>query len=259
MTDYCATKNRMEQGGDKWAIGAGGQLVIEDGGTLSLEEGSILDIANGGALDVSEGSDLDIEDGASLDVESGGEINIESGGAVTFDSGSTLTFEAGATVTGLSGETTFASGAEAIAGVVTDKVIAPYTLKAAMDAKLAAMAWNAVITVGSEADNNINVGIQLKDIAGADLAVRGSVMMYLADDANGDGITTTAPSVGIAIGTDGLAIPLVANKCLQLVSESDGDIDLDIGEASAGTWYLIVVLPNGKLVASAAITFAGAG
>lgn len=194
-----------------------------------------------------------------LNIKDGGAQTIENGGSVTFESGSAITFEAGSTVTGLTGQTTFASGAEAIAGAVTDKVIAPDTLKAAMEAKLAAMPWNATITVGEEAADTINVGIQLKDIAGADLAVRGSVLAYLSDDANGDGITATAPSVGIDIGTDGLSIPIVADKCLQLVCESDGDIDLDIGEAAAGTWYLIVVLPNGKLVASAAITFAGEG
>lgn len=111
-------------------------------------------------------------------------------------------------------------------------------------------------TIGAETGGNtINVGIQLKD-KGVDLSRRASVLAYLSDDANGDSIAGTAPSGGVAIGTDGLAIPLVANKAFQLVSEADGDIDLDIVEASGDTWYLIVVLPDGRLVASNAITFA---
>ena len=109
--------------------------------------------------------------------------------------------------------------------------------------------------IGAEAANVINVAIQLKDSAGADLAVRGSVLAYLSDDANGDSIAATAPSGGVAIGTDGLAIPLVAGKAFQLVSEADGDIDLDITEAAADTWFLVLVTPDGKLVASTAITF----
>ena len=111
-------------------------------------------------------------------------------------------------------------------------------------------------TIGDEAADVINVALQLQDADGADLAVRGCVMAYLSDDANGDSIAASAPSAGVAIGTDGLAIPVVANKAFRLVSESDGDIDLNIEEAGGATWYLIVVLPNGKLVASDAITFA---
>jgi hypothetical protein len=59
----------------------------------------------------------------------------------------------------------------------------------------------------------------------------------------------------MAIGTDGLLIPIVANKACQLVSEADGDIDLNIIMSTADDWYLIVVLPNGRLVASTIISF----
>jgi len=109
--------------------------------------------------------------------------------------------------------------------------------------------------IGSEAGNAINVGVQLNDAAGAPLAVRGSVFAYLSDDANGDTLAGTAPSGGVAIGTDGLAIPLVAGKAFQLVSEADGDIDINITEAGADTWYLVLVMPDGRRVASGAITF----
>lgn len=114
----------------------------------------------------------------------------------------------------------------------------------------------ATITVGTEAGNAIVVSVQLKDAHGDDLAVRGSLMAYLSDDANGDSVAGTAPDT-VAIATDGLAIPLVAGKCWLLTSESDGDIALSIGEDGVDTWYLILVIPTtGKLVASGAITFA---
>ncbi len=114
----------------------------------------------------------------------------------------------------------------------------------------------AAITVGTETANVINVAVQLQDANGVNLAVRGSVMAYLSDDANGDSLVATAPSGGVVIGTNGLAIPLVAGKAFQLVSEANGALDLNITETGAKTCYLVLVLPNGKLAASGAITFA---
>lgn len=110
--------------------------------------------------------------------------------------------------------------------------------------------------VGSEAGDVINVALQFKDVEAADMAVRIGVFAYLSDDANGDSIAATAPDGGIAIGTDGLAIPVVADKAWQLTSEVDGDLDIDITESGIDTWYLIVRMPDGSLLASTAITFA---
>lgn len=116
---------------------------------------------------------------------------------------------------------------------------------------------NAKITVGTEAANAINVAIQLKDRhGGGELGERAGVFAYLSDDAYGNSVAATAPDGGAAIGTDGLAIPLVANKAFWLVSEADGDIDITITESGADTFYLILVMPDGKLVPSGAITFA---
>lgn len=114
----------------------------------------------------------------------------------------------------------------------------------------------ATFTIGDEAANSINVGIQLTDAAGSDLDERCTVLAYLSDDANGDSVAATAPDGNVAVGTDGVLIPVVADKAFYLTSEADGDIDLDVGETGTDTWYLIVVLPDGTLVASDAITFA---
>jgi hypothetical protein len=114
---------------------------------------------------------------------------------------------------------------------------------------------SVTFTVGAQAGDVINVGLQLKDANGVDMAVRSSLLAYLSDDAAGGSIAAAAASGGVVIGTDGLAIPIVASKFFLLTSEADGDIDLDITEAGADTWFLIVVLPNGKLAPSGAITF----
>ena len=118
------------------------------------------------------------------------------------------------------------------------------------------MPGKAPFVIGAEGGNVINVGIQLDEFDDTDLAVRGAIHAYLSDDVAGDSIAATAPDGGVAIGTDGVAIPLVAGKAFLLISEADGDIDLDITESGIDTWYLILVMPNGKLIASGAITFA---
>jgi hypothetical protein len=114
---------------------------------------------------------------------------------------------------------------------------------------------SASYTIGAEAGNVINVAIQLKDAAGADMATRSSVRFYLSADANGDAVATAATS--LAIGTDGLMIEWVSNSSGMLTSEVDGDIDINIGDASgAATYYLVLVMPNGSLSVSSVITFA---
>lgn len=115
----------------------------------------------------------------------------------------------------------------------------------------------ATMVVGAEGgSDDINVTIQLTDHNGNDLAIRGGVDFYLADDANGDTPSTVAPDGGIAIGTDGAMIEWAANLSGKLISEADGDIDITLIDSGSPTFYLIVILPTGKLAASAAITFA---
>jgi hypothetical protein len=161
------------------------------------------------------------------DVKEYGDVSIESGGSLDIESGASLK---------IAGTSISASAAE---------------LNALDGAPL-----DVDFTIGSEAVNAINVGLQLNDAGGSALAVRTSVFVYLSDDANGDSVAGTAPDGGWAIGTDGLLIPLVTGKAGLVISEADGDIDITITESGVATWYLIVVLANGKLAASGAITFA---
>ena len=125
-------------------------------------------------------------------------------------------------------------------------------------------ALDAVITVGSEVADAIIVTIQLKGPSGTDLKARASILAYLSDDAYGDSVVATEPSGAVAIGTDGLLIPILtgvsaselSKTIFQLTSEADGDIDISITEAGAKTLYLVLVMPDGRLVVSDAITFA---
>lgn len=117
------------------------------------------------------------------------------------------------------------------------------------------VANNADFTIGTEAANAITVNIQLKDGL-KDVAQRVALTAYLSADANGDSITSLATPT-FAAGTDGVVATLVAGKVIFLVSEADGDIDLVITYTTgAGTVYLVLVMPDGSLKVSSAITFA---
>lgn len=118
------------------------------------------------------------------------------------------------------------------------------------------MEWaGAEITVGAlTGGDTINVSIQLLNGLGQERSERTAVFAYLSDDANGDSVAATAPNGNVAIGSDGVLIPIVADKAFMLISEEDGDIDLDIVDSGSDTWYLILQNPNGDLIASDAIT-----
>jgi len=111
-------------------------------------------------------------------------------------------------------------------------------------------------TIGAEASNVINVAAQLTDADGTNLAVAASLLAYFSDDAAGQVAMTTGHSTAPAIGTDGLLQALVAKKVFLATFEADGNLDMDLTETSALTTYLNVVLPDGSIATSAAITHA---
>lgn len=111
-------------------------------------------------------------------------------------------------------------------------------------------------TVGVEAANAINVAVQLIDrMNGNEVGERIGLAWYLSSDANGDAIAT-APTGGIAIGTAGLLLEWTNNVSGWVVSEADGDIDVTLTDTGTPTFYLVLVMPDGKLYVSSAITFA---
>lgn len=114
---------------------------------------------------------------------------------------------------------------------------------------------DAKFTVGTEAGDAINVAVQLVDRQnGNEIAERIGLAWYLSADANGDAIAS-APSGGTAIGTDGLLMEWTANVSGWVISESDGDIDITLTETGDGYFYLVLVMPDGKLQVSGIIDF----
>ena len=124
--------------------------------------------------------------------------------------------------------------------------------------ELQAAHLDAAFTIGVEGSNAINVAVQIKkDKAQTSLAERRSLMFYLSSSSSGADITGTAPSSGFAIGTNGKIISeLVADKLAYVTTDASGRFDITLTEAGVATWYLVVIMPNGRLVVSGAITFA---
>jgi hypothetical protein len=115
----------------------------------------------------------------------------------------------------------------------------------------------ATFTIGTETSNAITVNVQLKNQSRNNAAERGFVHWFLSDDAAGDTLTATAPDGGVAVGTDGWLAQLVTGKVGVALSEADGDLDVVVTHAAgAKTVYLNLVMPDGTVVTSTAITFA---
>jgi hypothetical protein len=112
-------------------------------------------------------------------------------------------------------------------------------------------------TIGAEASNIKNVALTFKDADGVVCASPAGAFCYLSDNSDGSTLTATAADT-LAIGTNGVLIPLVTGKAFYLVSEATtGLADVDITYASgAKTWYLFVVAFNSTPWSSGAITFA---
>lgn len=145
-------------------------------------------------------------------------------------------------------------------GVVEDGVLTVNDIEATGEiVAVEVTALGVAFVVGAEDNDVINVAIQVNDGHGDPVEVSKALHFYLANDAGGGVPTETDPDGGIVTGSAGGAIVFSSDPAAGiLISEDDGSVDIDIEESGAGTWYLVVVLPNGSLAVSGAITFAGA-
>jgi hypothetical protein len=117
-------------------------------------------------------------------------------------------------------------------------------------------AASASFVVGVEATNAITVNVQILDAAGVDMATAVALQWYLADDSAGLDRSGTAPNTSVLAGTDGSLHISTTGLAGGLTTEADGDFDIVLTETGIATWYLVIVMPNGSLVVSPAITFA---
>ena len=112
-------------------------------------------------------------------------------------------------------------------------------------------------TIGAEDTNVINVAIQV--IGGDDQDIDDFVhlLVWLTDTQGADVVPGTAPDGGTAVGATGVVlVELTAEVLLLAVTDSSGNLELDLTETGTATWYMNVGLPGGGVAVSDAITFA---
>lgn len=110
-------------------------------------------------------------------------------------------------------------------------------------------------TVGVEASNIINVAMVFKNGAGQTQAVPKSGLLYLSTDSTGLTPATTPPQTSLAAGTNGKLTKWTANLSGFFVTTAAGLLDVNITDTGTPTFYVVIVLPNGSLAVSGAVTF----
>lgn len=111
-------------------------------------------------------------------------------------------------------------------------------------------------TIGAESGGNvILVTLQFLDEAMRSAApgTKVGAICYLSDDASGAGETASA-ATSLASAT-GSVTELVTGKVFLATTDAAGLLEVEIEKAGAKTYYLVVVL-DGRLYVSDAITFA---
>ena len=113
---------------------------------------------------------------------------------------------------------------------------------------------SSVVGDSVAAGETINVALQLKDALDSDIATPMVVRVWLSSDDAGE--TPAAAGTSVAIGTDGSIIEtLTAATSFDILSEADGDIDIDVVHDAAESLYLNVAIPGQKIHTSLALTW----
>jgi len=122
--------------------------------------------------------------------------------------------------------------------------------------KLAFDPVDAEMTVTDGTTETPDVSIQLVDGAGNALNESRAVFAYLAKDAAGAEICADGTDTSdFVIKTNGLFVETLADIAGWLVSESDGVIDVTITIVTTKQAYLVLVMPDGRLVISDVMTY----
>lgn len=118
----------------------------------------------------------------------------------------------------------------------------------------AIVAKDVAFTIAAEDNDTINVSLQFKSETGKNITQRVCVRAYIAS--SNSTLAVATPPTTVAIGTNGVCIEPVSNSYMELITTAAGVVDITIGKSGAATYYLVVVMPDGSLKVSDAITFA---
>lgn len=113
-----------------------------------------------------------------------------------------------------------------------------------------------VFTIGAEAADTINVAVQLKDARNNAVARVVGCKCYLATAATGIGLGTATTSA-IVIHTNGTLLDITkTGQVFSVVTDASGRFDVDLIQTATPTVYLVVIMPDGSIAVSSAITWA---
>lgn len=122
----------------------------------------------------------------------------------------------------------------------------------------AALLFNrATFTIGSQTGSGAgatrNVAVQLKNANAEALQGRAICDVYLSGVSTGATISAVAPT-SLLIGTNGAILAsLVTSLMLKVCSNASGQFDLTITASEAEDYYMVVVSPEGEIIASTII------
>jgi hypothetical protein len=107
---------------------------------------------------------------------------------------------------------------------------------------------DATVTVSATATSPRTIVVQLLDSEGRDIDYVETFEIIAYSSSAMTAFTTTGGSTGLAIGTDGALLAVVAKKYFIATSEADGDWDGTHVDTGTDAVHFAVRLPNGKIV-----------
>lgn len=119
----------------------------------------------------------------------------------------------------------------------------------------AATAGQPTIALGAEAAHHIDATIQLKDIAGVNLAAKAKATVWIS--ATAGGVPAAAPPSSPTTFSTGTVLKIVtADVLFEIVSDATGVIVVRVTEATLKNFYVNVAIGD-QIFSSAALAFAG--
>jgi len=105
----------------------------------------------------------------------------------------------------------------------------------------------SMTTDATAASGTCGVQLVFKDAAGVIMAVPTSGMLYISEVATG---LTNDPVDGLAVLTNGALDELVTGGASIYTTDAVGKLGVTITHSGADSFWIVVVLPNGKLLIS---------
>lgn len=115
------------------------------------------------------------------------------------------------------------------------------------------VAQTATVALSAGAADTMTITITLKDAFGTAFAERHRVEVYISTSSAGAGLSATSYSGALTATTGDILTAHTAKKHVTAVTNASGVLVLSLVDtAKAAGEYVVVVLPNGKLIVSAA-------